>query len=119
MHAGAAERIHAHANAGTTDRIEIDSVAQIADVCSQEIVPVGRRCALRLFQRDAPHILQPSFENCVGVILNPAGDRGIGGAAVGRVVLESTIVRRIVRRRDHDAVGESALAATVVAQDRV
>ena len=36
---------------------------------------------------------------------------GIGRAAVGRVVLEAAILRRIVRWRDHDAVGEARGAA--------
>ncbi len=42
------------------------------------------------------------------------GDVGVGGAAVGRVVLEAAILGRIVRRRDDDAVGEMLLAAAVV-----
>ena len=42
---------------------------------------------------------------------------GIGGAAVGRVVLEAAVLGRIVRRRDDDAVGEVLLAAAVVDED--
>jgi len=40
-------------------------------------------------------------------------------ATAWRVVLDAAAVGRIVRRRDDDAVGESALAAQVVAEDRV
>ena len=47
------------------------------------------------------------------------GDVGVGGAAVGRVVLEAAVLGRIVRRRDDDAVGEMLLAAAVVDEDGV
>ena len=43
----------------------------------------------------------------------------ISRPAVRRIVLEATVVRRIVRRRDHDAVGESGLSSVVVTQNRV
>ena len=43
----------------------------------------------------------------------------IGWSSVRRIVLEATVVRRIVRRRDHDAVGEPCLPSAVVTQNRV
>ena len=46
-------------------------------------------------------------------------DVGVGRAAVRRVVLEAAVVGRVVRRRDHDAVGEPGRAAAVVGEDRV
>src|SRR4029077_1925951 len=39
--------------------------------------------------------------------------------AVWRIVLEPTIIRRIVRRRDYDAVGESSLPSVVITEDGV
>ncbi len=38
---------------------------------------------------------------------------------MGRVVLEASVVRRIVRGSDHDAVGETLLAISIVGQDCV
>ena len=48
VHAGAAERIDAHADAGAADRIEVDDAAEIVDVGAQEIVLVRGRGAPRL-----------------------------------------------------------------------
>ena len=47
------------------------------------------------------------------------GDVGIGRSAIRRIVFEAAILGRIVRRGDDDAVGETALAALVIGQDRV
>ena len=55
----------------------------------------------------------------VGAILNPAGDIGVRRTAVGRVVLEATVFRRVVRGSDNDAVGKMVFAAAVVNQNRV
>ena len=44
---------------------------------------------------------------------------GIGWSAVGRIVFEAAIVRGIVRRRNHDAIGEPRLSFMVVAQHRM
>ena len=41
------------------------------------------------------------------------------GPAVRRIVLEATVVRRIVGRRDDDAVGEPRFSSAVVTQNRV
>ncbi len=78
-----------------------------------------RRRAARLRERHALHAVQPAFEQRVGAALNPSGDVSIGRSAVRRVVFESAVVGRIVRRRDHDAVGAIFFAAAVVDQDRV
>ncbi len=44
---------------------------------------------------------------------------GIGRPAVRGVVLEATVLRRVVRRRDHDPVGEPAAPAAVVPEHGV
>src|SRR5271166_4971219 len=63
-----------------------------------------------------PHV--PRSQQFVRPVLDPAGHVGIGGAAVGRVVLEASILGRIVRRRDDDAVGEMILVfATAVVNE--
>ena len=53
----------------------------------------------------------------VGPVLDPVRHVGVGGAAVGRVVLEAAVLGRIVRRRDDDAVREVLLATAVVDED--
>ncbi len=55
----------------------------------------------------------------VGLVLDPLGDIAVSRAAVGRVVLEATALRRVVRRGNDDAVSQPGRAATVVTDDRV
>ena len=54
------------------------------------------------------------LEQRVGLALDPAGDVGVGRAAVRRVVLEAAVAGRVVRRRDDDAVGRARPAALCV-----
>ena len=77
--------------------------------------PHGARCVVR-DPRDCRGTVR---QQPVGALLDPAGDVGIGRPAVRRVVLETAVFRRIVRRRDHDAVGETGRPAAVVRQDGV
>ena len=59
------------------------------------------------------HALQPGAQVVVGAPCNPIGCLRIGRAAGWRVVLETTIARRVMRRSNHNAVG------TGVGQNRV
>ena len=61
-------------------------------------LPEGAACTL-----DVAIVCAQQF---VGAVLNPAGDVGIGRAALGRIVFEAAIFGRIVRRGDDDSVGE-------------
>ena len=63
--------------------------------------------------------LEPVAQDLVGALGDHARRVGVGGAAVGRVVLEAAVARRVVRRGDDDAVGQVAVAAAVERQDRV
>ena len=67
----------------------------------------------------APDAAQRVFEIAVGGALDSRGDVGIGRPAIGRIVFETAVLRRIMRRRHHDAVGKAGLAALVVGQDGV
>ncbi len=77
---------------------------------------VGCRCVGEAHSLDAPVALRHQL---VGPIGDPAGGIGVGRSTMRRVVFEATVGRRIVRGRDHDAVGLPAAAArpAVVAQD--
>ncbi len=124
MHAGTTQRIDAHLHAGAADRVEVDDMGEVGHIVVEKIVSVRGGGLARLRQRHPLHPLQAAFEQRVGALLHPVGDVGIGRTAVGRVVLEAAVVRWIVRRRDHDAVGQTAVAPPavmqfVVDQDRV
>ena len=83
-----------------------------------EVLGARRRGRERRCVRDALHAGVAGAQQLVGAILDPPRDVGVGRAAVGRVVLEAAVLRRIVRRRDDDAVGEVPAAAAVVDEDR-
>ena len=82
-------------------------------------VVVLLRGAQRPGQRHPLHVLEPVAQNLVGALGDDPGGIGVGRAAVGRVVLEAAVARRVVRRRDDDAVGQVGVAAAVERQDRV
>ena len=77
-----------------------------------------RRGLQRRGERNARDVAVLRREQLVRPLLNPLRDVGVGRAAVRRVVLEAAVLRRVVRRSDHDAVGQVRCAAAVVHQDR-
>ena len=119
VHRRAAQRIDSDLHACAVNRFHVDDVAQVADVSRDVIVFVKRRRGQRPLIRNTIHAGEPGLEKIVGSVLNPVGDGGVGRAAIGRIVFEAAVSRRIVRRRDHDAVGKPALASSIVSQDRV
>ena len=68
-------------------------------------------------KRHALHAVVSAAQQFVGPVLDPVRHVGVGGTAVGRVVLEAAVLGRIVRRRDDDAVREMLLAAAVIDED--
>ncbi len=80
---------------------------------------MGGRRAERALVRHARDARVARAQQLVGAVLDPAGHVGVGGPAVGRVVLEAAVLRRVVRRGHHDAVRLVRGAAPVVDQDRV
>ena len=67
--------------------------------------------------RDPPDAVQAGPQQPVGLVLDPAGDVGVGRAAVGRVVLEAAVLGRVVGRGDHDAVGQVVAPVPVPGED--
>ena len=55
----------------------------------------------------------------VRVLFDDRRDVGVGRAAMRRVVFVAAVFGRIMRRRDHDAIGEAGGPSLVVAQDRM
>ena len=118
-HAGAAQRIRADVEARAADGVHIQHAAQIVHVCRNIIVAVCCGYLPRALVRHAQNLAQPALQQFVGAVFDPARRAGIRRAAIRRIVFESAIVRRIVRGRDHDAVGQAVRAPAIVGQDGV
>ncbi len=119
MNSRAAERIDADLHAGRFDQRHVDAIAEIGDVGTDVVVEMRR------WRLAGPLVGHPrdTFE-CrrqigVGVLFDDRGDVGIGRAAVRRIIFVAAVLRRIVRGRDDDAVGEAARSAFVITEDRV
>src|SRR6201991_1561580 len=119
MHAGAAERIDAHAYALGTDDVEVEDILEIADIALQEIELLRAAGLDGAGERRALDVAQPAFDQHVGARSDPRGGIGIGRATMRWVVLDAAALGRIMRRRDDDAVRATAVAATVMHEDRV
>jgi hypothetical protein len=116
---GAAERVDAEPQAGAGDRVEVQDGRQVADVGVDVVVAVHARTADGALVGHPRHAVQAGREQAVGLVLHPAGDVGVGRAAVGRVVLEAAVVGWVVRGGHHDAVGQVLAATPVPGEDRV
>jgi hypothetical protein len=117
MDRGPAERIHAQLQAGGSDRVHVNDVSEVVDIRQDEVffVRAARPDGIRERQALHPDIAAP--QQFVGSVLNPLRHIGVGRATIGRVVLEATILRRVVRWRDDDAVRELFLAAAIMNED--
>src|SRR5262245_33977067 len=82
-------------------------------------MPMSGRRGARGRLRGSLHAVQPVGDQSVGSFLNPRGHVGVRGSTMRWIVFETTEAGRIVRGGDHDPVGQSALAAAVVAENRV
>ena len=119
MHAGAAQGIDPDLDAGGADRFHVDDIGEVGDIGPDVIVAMHAGRFARAVIGDALHAAEAVFEKAVGGALDVSRDVGIGRTAIGRIVFEAAVLGRIVRRRDHDAVGEAAVAALVVGEDGV
>ncbi len=116
-HGGAAQRIDAKFKAGVTNRVHVNDVAQIVDIGNDEVfLPCGHGLQ-RGDERQALHAGVFFIKQDIRAVLYPFCGVCVGGAAVGRVVLEAAVLRRIVRRRHDNAVGEMILTTAVVGEN--
>jgi hypothetical protein len=118
-HPGPAERIDPDVEPRAPDGLEVQDGGEIVDVRVQVVVPVRGRCPERPLVRRAPHVAQSSDDQLVRARADPVRDVGVGRAPVGRIVLEAAVLRRVVRRCDHNAVREAGTPATVMDEDGV
>ncbi len=119
--AGAAQRIDAEAELGAADDLQVDDVVRDR---RHTALKKSCRCvvgsAQRPFQRHALHPGEPGLEQARWPCPRSKPVTAVSaGPPFGRVVLEAAVLRRIVRGRDDDPVGQAVRAAAVVGQDRV
>ena len=119
MDAGTSHRIRADPKFFALEHLHVDDARQVADVVVQKIVPVGHCGIQRPAEWYALHAFQRSREKGVRPLLDPACHLLVRRAAIRWVVLEAAAFRRIVRRRDDDAVCQVGGAPPVPGQDGV
>ena len=112
-----AQGVDAQAQPGPADRLHVHDGGQVLDVGGHVVVALHAGGAGGPLGRDPPHPVQAGPQQPVGLVLDPAGDVGVGRAAVGRVVLEAAVLGRVVGGGDHDAVGQVVAPVPVPGQD--
>ena len=96
MHGGATERIDGELEAGGANGLHIDNVAQIGHVGQDEVLLVRRLGAEGRSKAHPFHTSITVAQQVVGPVLDPPGHVDIGRTSVSRIVLEPTVLRRVV-----------------------
>ncbi len=122
VHGRPAHRVGADLHSDVPDPLQVNDARQVGDI-GGEVVVVGRG-GPGPGEGSPPHLPQAVAQVGVGRVCDDAGDVGVGGPAVGRVVLEPTVARGVVRGGDDDAVGQPRplrreVLAPVGREDRV
>ncbi|MNF72248.1 hypothetical protein D3C84_542200 [compost metagenome] len=118
-HARAAERIHPDLDASLLDGGQVQHVLEIVHIGGDIVVLDHELTGQGLGERHPLHAGQTGFQNGVGAVFHPLGDLPFGRTAVGGVVLEATVFRRVVGRGDHHPIGQGRRLAGVVTQNGV
>ena len=114
----APQRIDPDAEAGRFDDIEVDHTPQVPDVFLSKIERTRRGGALRALIRDPFHVPIAIPQQFIRPFFDPPGGVGVGRTAVRRVIFHAAILRRIVRRREDQAVRQPGRAGAIVIEDR-
>ncbi|MNV12173.1 hypothetical protein D3C71_1027660 [compost metagenome] len=115
---GAAERVHAQLQARFLNRGDINDIGQPFDKRLNQIHFFHMTGSHRGIQRNTFNAFQTVSQQRVGAVFDDFGDVGISRATVWRIVFDTTIFWRIVRRSDDDTVSLRA-AFFVVHQNGV
>src|SRR6202042_177053 len=99
VHRSSPERIDADLHAGSADRFHVDDIDEIGDIGGNVIVAVNAGRFARVVIGGTPDALETVFEKTVRRALHRSGDVGMGRTAIGRIIFETAVFRRIVRRR--------------------
>ena len=105
-------------HAGGADRLHVDDIGKVSDIGRDVIMAMHVRRLARALIGDALDAGKAVLEIAVRGALDGRRDVGIRRTAIGRVILEAAVFRRVVRRRDHDAIGKAICSALVMAEDR-
>src|ERR1017187_3053915 len=108
---GTAEWIHSHTYLNIPNYIHIDYLTKIAHISIEVIIPMSGAGLKSLFVGNPFYILKAFLEKLVCFRFDPIGDVVICRAAVRGVVLETSVMRWIMRRRDHYSISESCLTS--------
>ena len=119
MDGGAAQRIDSDPHAGRADQLHVHDISQVRDVGRDVVVFLNAGGLSRLCIGKPHHLFQSADEKLVGRALYPARHLDVRGPAVGRVVFESAILRRIVRGADDNPVRQTRCPAPIVGEDGV
>ncbi len=115
IHRRPAHRVHTNAQAA--ELVHLDDIAQVTDVRHDKIVLLRGGSRERLFERQAFDSFQPVAQYFIGAFLHHVRDLGPGRATAGRVVFETAIFRRVMRRCDDHTISQPAGATTIVGED--
>ena len=115
---GTAQRIDTQRQTRFLDRRHVYDVSQSFNKRLNQILLFHMTRCQRSVQRHTLHALQTGRQQRVGSVFHHFGDIGVCRTTVWRVVFNAAIFRRVVGRRDHNAVSQRA-AFFVVDQDSV
>src|SRR6266700_1834259 len=114
---GTTERVYPQLKTGGADEVHIDDVPQILNVRHYEVLLVCRVCLDGGRKGQTFDAGVALAQQSVGPVLDPRGDVEVSGTTVGWIVLETAVLRRVVRGRDDNAVGEVLCTIPVVNED--
>ena len=116
--AGSPQRIDPQGNTGSRDAVHIQDARQVFHIAGGKIIALHQRRPSGTAVRQAMDVTIEVIKIDIGLLFDPGGHRCFGRAAMRRIVFETTVSRRVVRRRDDDAVSQSLTAVLAVpAQD--
>ena len=105
--ARSAEGVHAKLDLRVAHRIHVDNAVEIAYIGGQKIVFVGCGCTQSFGKMRAFNTFEVALEKIIGFRFNPRSHARICRSSMRRIVFKTSVIRRIVRRRDYDTVGKS------------
>jgi hypothetical protein len=106
MHGGAAERVDGELEAGGANGLHVDNVAQIGDIWKDEVFLLCRVGSDGCSEAHAFHAEIALAQDIVGPVLDPPGHVDICWTSVSCIVLESAVLRRVMRRGDDNPVSK-------------
>src|ERR1700722_9069937 len=119
MDACAAKGINAKVEPRTADDLHFNYVAKIGELGGEIVWLVRCRGTQSLLMGSSFHAGEAGFEQLIRLGLDPIGGDLVRRTAIGGIIFEATVMRRIMRRGDDNSVREPDFPAAIVSQDRV